>query len=300
MLYLSLGTNLGDRHANLKKATELIHLRIGKVVAQATPIETLPVGFSSGNIFLNSALAIETSLTPQEILEATQAIEREMGRTQKSQDGIYHDRIIDIDILLYDNLVIQSDTLTIPHSCIYDRLFVLEPLAEIAPNLKLPLYNQTVGELLAARKRCYIKPLWAEMCTEEMTEQINALLEQLSPNHSPITGSALQALCKENNPDSTIYLLFTPTSHHPIAMATLSVCHLLTGTKAWIEDVVVDENYRSQGFARILLHHLIYQAHRTKAHTINLTSRPTRVAANKLYQSMGFEMRETNVYKETL
>lgn len=300
MLYLSLGTNLGDRHANLQKATKLIHLHIGKVVAQATPIETLPVGFSSENVFLNSALAVETSLTPQEILEATQAIEREMGRTQKSQDGVYHDRIIDIDILLYDDFFIKSDTLTIPHPYIYDRLFVLEPLAEIAPNLKLPLYNQTVGELLAARKRCYIKPLMAEMCTEEMTKCINTLLDQLSPNHNPITTSALHALCKENNPDNTIYLLFAPSSHLPIAMATLSVCHLLTGTKAWIEDVVVDEKYRSKGFARILLRHLIYQAHCTNTDTINLTSRPTRIAANKLYQSMGFEIRETNVYKKTL
>ena len=300
MLYLSLGTNLGDRHANLQKATELIHLHIGNVVAQATPIETQPVGFTSENAFLNSALAVETTLTPQEILEETQAIEREMGRTQKSQDGVYHDRIIDIDILLYGDLVIQSDTLTIPHPWIYDRLFVLEPLAGIASHLKLPLYNQTVGELLAARKRCYIKPLMAEMCTKEMTDRINALLDQLSPNHKPITTSALQALCQENNPDSTIYLLFTSTSHLPIAMATLSVCHLLTGTKAWIEDVVVDENYRSQGFAHILLHHLIYQAHCADADTINLTSRPTRVAANKLYQSMGFEMRKTNVYKKTL
>ena len=300
MLYLSLGTNLGDRHANLQKATELIHLHIGKVVAHATPIETQPVGFTSENAFLNSALAVETSLTPQEILEKTQAIEREMGRTQKSQDGIYHDRIIDIDILLYDDLVIQSDTLTIPHPWIYDRLFVLEPLAEIASHLKLPLYNQTVGELLATRKRCYIKPLTAKMCTREMTVRINALLDQLSSNHKSITTSSLQALCQENNPDSTIYLLFTSTSHCPIAMATLSVCHLLTGTKAWIEDVVVDENYRSQGFARILLHHLIYQAHCADADTINLTSRPTRIAANKLYQSMGFDMRETNVYKKTL
>lgn len=297
MLYLSLGTNLGNRLDNLKKATLLINQRIGKVKAEATPIETMPVDFLSDNVFLNSALAVETQMKPQEVLQATQAIEREMGRTMKSKNGIYHDRIIDIDILVFDDRCLEEPLLTIPHPRIYDRLFVLEPLAQIAPNLMLPVYGQTVKELLQTRQRCYILPLSESLCTAQILAAFNSLLNQLSAHHDPLSADKLRHLAQENNPDSTIYLLFDNTTNRPIATATLSVCHLLTGTKAWIEDVVVDSNFRSQGFARTLLHHLIFQAHRLHAYSLNLTSRPSRLAANKLYQSMGFERRETNVYK---
>lgn len=297
MLYLSLGTNLGNRLNNLKKATLLINQRIGKVIAEAKPIETMPVGFLSDNVFLNSALAVETQMKPQEVLQATQTIEREMGRTVKSKNGIYHDRIIDIDILVFDDICLEEPMLTIPHPRIYDRLFVLEPLAQIAPDLVLPVYGQAVKELLQARQRCYILPLNESLCTADVLAAFNSLLSQLSTCHEPLSADKLRHLAQENNPDSTIYLLFDNATNRPIATATLSVSHLLTGTKAWIEDVVVDSNFRSQGFARTLLYHLIFQAHRLHADSLNLTSRPSRLAANKLYQSMGFERRETNVYK---
>lgn len=134
-LYLSLGTNLGDRQSNLETAISLIASRIGTVQAQSDIIETQPWGFESKNLFLNMAIKVQTGLEPLEVLQTTQAIEKEMGRTEKTGTQGYKDRIIDIDILLYDNLVIDSPQLTIPHPHMYRRPFVMEPLAQIAPEL---------------------------------------------------------------------------------------------------------------------------------------------------------------------
>lgn len=134
-LYLSLGTNLGDRQSNLATAISLIGERVGTVQAKSSVIETEPWGFESSNRFLNMVIKVETSMQPLEVLHITQEIERQLGRSRKSVDGEYHDRLIDIDILLYDNLVMDTPELKIPHPLMYQRRFVTEPLAEIAPDL---------------------------------------------------------------------------------------------------------------------------------------------------------------------
>ena len=134
-LYLSLGTNLGQRQSNLDTALTLIGQRIGTVQAKSGVIETEPWGFESSNRFLNMTVKVETSLKPMDVLHTTQMIEREMGRTAKSDKDGYQDRIIDIDILLYDDIVMTTPELTIPHPLMYKRRFVMEPLAEIAPEL---------------------------------------------------------------------------------------------------------------------------------------------------------------------
>ena len=130
-VYLSLGTNLGDKTQNLVSAITEIERRIGPVRAQSAFLTTEPWGFESENTFLNAAVRVETALSPFALLNKTQQIERDMGRTQKSVDGKYHDRIIDIDILLYDDLHINTPKLTIPHPLMYERDFVLIPLKEI-------------------------------------------------------------------------------------------------------------------------------------------------------------------------
>lgn len=135
-LYLSLGTNLGDRRQNLKSALELIGSKVGTVVSASDIIETDPWGFESPNPFLNMVVKVETDLKPLEVLDVTQEIERQLGRATKSVNGEYHDRLIDIDILLYDDLVMDTPELTIPHPLMYERKFVMEPLAQIAPELK--------------------------------------------------------------------------------------------------------------------------------------------------------------------
>lgn len=135
-LYLSLGTNLGDKEQNLRRALELIGQRVGQVMACSTFIATEPWGFRSDNSFLNAACRVETSLTPLQVLAETQAIEREMGRTQKSSNGIYHDRLIDIDLLMaFDadgrTIEVDSPRLKLPHPLMQERDFVMRPLREI-------------------------------------------------------------------------------------------------------------------------------------------------------------------------
>ena len=145
--YLALGTNIGNKRRNMITAAALLAERVGDVLALSGFYETEPWGFQSENTFLNAALQLDTSLSPLELLKATQEIEIEMGRTQKS-NGAYHDRIIDIDILLYEDLVLQTPELTLPHPLMDERLFVMEPLAEIAPNVIHPVFKKPVISLL--------------------------------------------------------------------------------------------------------------------------------------------------------
>lgn len=133
--YLGIGTNLGDRAENLTRAVALISEQVGTVLACSSFMETAPWGFTSDNHFLNAVLAVDTALSPHELLRVTQSVERELGRLHKTIDGNYSDRIIDIDILLYEDLTIVSEELTIPHPYILMRDFVYLPLGEIAPEV---------------------------------------------------------------------------------------------------------------------------------------------------------------------
>lgn len=130
-VYLSLGTNIGNKEQNMLTAISKIREMIGVVRRQSSFIETEPWGFSSENTFLNAAILVETELSPLELLHITQQIELEMGRRQKSHGGEYHDRIIDIDILLYDDIKMSTEELTIPHPLMTERDFVMIPLNEI-------------------------------------------------------------------------------------------------------------------------------------------------------------------------
>ena len=132
-LYLSLGSNLGDRAENLRRAIALIGERVGKVQRVSSFIETEPWGFQSEHPFLNAACLVLTTLSPLECLDATQQIERELGRRTKSSGGIYHDRPIDIDLLMYDDLQLSTPRLTLPHPHMHERDFVMIPLREILP-----------------------------------------------------------------------------------------------------------------------------------------------------------------------
>ena len=130
-VYFSLGSNLGDKKQNLSTAIKLMEEQIGVLLRQSAFLETEPWGFLSDNSFVNAAICMETKLEPLEVLAETQKIEREMGRTHKSVNREYHDRIIDIDILLYDDLHINTPQLTIPHPLMEERDFVMIPLKEI-------------------------------------------------------------------------------------------------------------------------------------------------------------------------
>lgn len=138
--YLGLGSNLGNREELIRQSVTLIAERAGKVLKLSSLIETTPWGFESENRFLNGVVLIETELTPRQLLDATQQIERELGKRRKhttkrkSQCVRYSDRPIDIDILLYDDLTIDEPDLKIPHPLMHERDFVMTPLNELIHN----------------------------------------------------------------------------------------------------------------------------------------------------------------------
>lgn len=143
LAYLSLGSNVGDREAQLQDARARL-ATVGRVVAESSLYETEPVEFTQQPWFLNYALALETSKTPQQVMAAILGIEEEMGRRRMQKKG---PRAIDIDILLFDDTVTDSAELTIPHPAMQQRRFVLEPLAEIAPEVLHPVLKKTIREL---------------------------------------------------------------------------------------------------------------------------------------------------------
>jgi len=142
-VYLSLGSNVGDREAQLRDAQFRLNT-VGRVIALSSFYETEPVEFTQQPWFLNCAVAIETSSTPQQLMVALLRIEAEMGRQRRQKKG---PRSIDIDILLFGHEIMESKELTIPHPAMHLRRFVLEPLAEIAPEALHPLLNKTIREL---------------------------------------------------------------------------------------------------------------------------------------------------------
>lgn len=148
LLCVALGSNMGDRRAKLIDALHALNEQIGSVAAVSPFIETAPQGFDSDGLFLNAAALLRTDLRPEAILHRTQSIEQRLGRLQKSnpRDG-YADRPIDIDLLLYDSLVIETDQLTIPHPLMHKRDFVLLPLSRIAPTWVHPVLNRTIIDL---------------------------------------------------------------------------------------------------------------------------------------------------------
>ena len=144
-IYIALGSNMGDRLANLQKAVNCIDNEIGQVLRCSSVYEVPAVGFS-GAIFLNACLVAESEKTAKVILKSLKAIENDMGRKQVS-NGSYRDRPIDLDLIMVEDEVFSSDQLSIPHPRFHDRLFVLQPLCEIAPQKRVPNQNQTVSQL---------------------------------------------------------------------------------------------------------------------------------------------------------
>ena len=146
--YISLGSNLGDTNLNLGKAISKITEKAGAVLAVSSICQTEPWGYQSSNEFLNQVIQLETSLSPTDLLSVMQAIEKEMGRKKKTGNSSYQDRVIDLDLLFYDDLILESETLILPHPLCHKRKFILEPLTEIAPELFHPILKISIKELL--------------------------------------------------------------------------------------------------------------------------------------------------------
>jgi 2-amino-4-hydroxy-6-hydroxymethyldihydropteridine diphosphokinase len=143
-VYLSLGSNVGDREKQLREAITRLN-SAGRVVRLSSFYETEPVEFTDQAWFINCAVALETSATPQQLMGTILRIEKEMGRRRVQKKG---PRPIDIDILLFGKQIINSKEVTIPHPAMHQRHFVLEPLAEIAPEAVHPIFKKTVRQLL--------------------------------------------------------------------------------------------------------------------------------------------------------
>jgi 2-amino-4-hydroxy-6-hydroxymethyldihydropteridine diphosphokinase len=145
-VYLSLGSNMGDREAHLREAIARLQGE-GRFASVSSFYETEPVEVTDQEWFLNCAVALETTRTPEQVMAALLNIERVMGRQRIQRRG---PRIIDIDILLFSDRIIDSNELTVPHPAMHQRRFVLQPLAEIAPAARHPVLKKTIRELLDA------------------------------------------------------------------------------------------------------------------------------------------------------
>ena len=152
-LYLALGSNQGDRKALLDAARAACDASLGRVTGCSDYIETAPWGFSSPHPFLNAVLELETELSPLAVLERTQEIERQLGRQTKGSAAGYQDRPIDLDLLLCDDLVLETPRLTLPHPLMHLRDFVLEPLQQLAPTLRHPVLGLSIAELYSRLQR---------------------------------------------------------------------------------------------------------------------------------------------------
>lgn len=146
-IYLSLGSNLGDKQKNLETALLKIEERIGEIISLSAFYITNPVGFSSQNLFVNCVCEVYTNMDILMVFAIAGKIEKEMGRQEKSKNGHYLDRLIDIDLILAGDLIINLPDLKIPHPRFRERLFVLEPLCEIEPELIDPVSGKTIREL---------------------------------------------------------------------------------------------------------------------------------------------------------
>lgn len=146
-VFLGLGSNVGDRAANLKVAADLITKNVGKIAKKSHLYETQPWGNTDQESFLNQVIMINTTLDPRDLLEKISKIERELGRERREKWG---PRPLDIDILFYGKRVIRDKGLEIPHPELHKRAFVLVPLMEIAPELEHPILKKQVDELYMA------------------------------------------------------------------------------------------------------------------------------------------------------
>ncbi len=144
-VFIAIGTNLGDKEENIRQSIKKMEQNNIHIIKKSNVYKTMPYGYKNQPVFLNCVVQAETMLSPEELLYTLLSIEKQMGRKRKIHWG---PRIIDLDIIFYDNLIINSSNLKIPHPDMQNREFVLKPLCDIAPNFVHPVLHKTMKELL--------------------------------------------------------------------------------------------------------------------------------------------------------
>lgn len=168
VVYLSIGSNLGDRVSHIQQAANLLKADIGvEILATSSFYETEPWGGGSKNWFVNAAIKIHTDLLPIELLRVTQNIEATLGRCREEETR-WGERTLDIDILFYDDLVFHNEILSIPHKFLHKRAYVLVPMLEIAPNMVHPVIQKNIGELHEALEDPEDVFLYGTVMSEEL------------------------------------------------------------------------------------------------------------------------------------
>ncbi len=291
-LYVGLGANLGKREETIRKAIAALDGRIGVLAGCSSFYETRPSGFSSPHFFINAVAAYDTALDAQTLLRITQETECSLGRTEKTCRQVYHDRPIDIDLLLLGDTVLSENGLQLPHPAFAQRRFVMEPLCELAPDLRHPVTGERMRDLLSRLNVLHIEKLTVVGADE--TAAVNRLLSALSSSAKPLTEDTLRQLVQDK-----LTSIYVGRDEEGViqAMATLCLCLSPTGLKAWVEDVATAPECRGRGYGKALVGHLQKESVRLGASSLNLTSRPERIAANALYRKAGFVQRNTNVYR---
>ena len=280
-LYIGLGSNLGPREANIRRAISLLSSLVGPLVRTSGLIETDPVDMDSSHKFINAVAIFETRMHPTELIRKTQMLEKSLGREQKTKNGVHLDRTIDIDILQYGDLRIDVPGLTIPHPRMLTREFVLGPLAEVAPETESVLqpgytFAQLYRQLLSSKQRLPNAQEGQDpYIFEELTGVTPEEFEQLKGIFAQLTDRPLKA-------DAYVGLITSEQAH------------------LYIEDVVVDKNHRGLGLGKRLLRFVHERAKELGVGSLILTSAPRRVEANGLYRSLGYELRDTNAYRLNL
>ncbi|XOD66759.1 MAG: 2-amino-4-hydroxy-6-hydroxymethyldihydropteridine diphosphokinase [Flavobacteriales bacterium Tduv] len=148
-IFLMLGSNKGNKRDYLEASFTLVAQRMGEVVSTSSYYKSQAWGMENSPFFWNRVVVLKTSRSPMQLLESILDIESSFGRKTKSLSGIYQDREIDIDVLFYDQMIFQGVRLSIPHSLLHLRRFVLEPLCELDPQRKHPKFGLTLEELLS-------------------------------------------------------------------------------------------------------------------------------------------------------
>ncbi len=198
-LYIGLGSNLGPREANIRRAISLLSSLVGPLVRTSGLIETDPVDMESSHKFINAVAIFETRMHPTELIRKTQMLEKSLGREQKTKNGVHLDRTIDIDILQYGDLRIDVPGLTIPHPRMLTREFVLGPLAEVAPDKESVLqpgctFAQLYRQLLSSKQRpSNTQDGQDPYIFEELTDVTPEEFEQLKGIFAQLTDRPLKA-----------------------------------------------------------------------------------------------------------